>query len=257
MIKLATWNVNSLKVRLEQVLEWLEQSQTDILAIQETKLEDAAFPRHAFEEAGFDVLYRGQKTYNGVAWISRLEMSDPLDAFPGYMDEQKRVLAATVNDIRLINVYVPNGQSVDSDKYQYKLGWLEAMQEFIKQEMAKYSKIVVVGDFNIAPQDIDVHDPKQWEGSVLVSQPERLAFMKLLRQGLVDSLRAHHPQEAMYSWWDYRAAAFRRGLGLRIDHVLLSQELMADCVHSGIDINPRKHSRPSDHAPVWVTLNNL
>jgi exodeoxyribonuclease-3 len=255
MIKLATWNVNSLKVRLEQVLEWLEQSQTDILAIQETKLEDASFPKEAFEEAGFEVLYRGQKTYNGVAWISRFSMSEPVDVFPEFADEQKRILATTVNDLRLINFYVPNGQSVDSEKYRYKLAWLEAMQDFIQQEMTKYDKVVVVGDFNIAPEDLDVHDPKQWEGSVLVSHQERLAFMKLLRRGLVDGVRLHHPAESLYSWWDYRAAAFRRGLGLRIDHVLLSPSLRPYCMNSGIDVTPRKHSRPSDHAPVWVTLN--
>lgn len=256
MLKLATWNVNSLKVRLDQVLQWLEESQTDILAIQETKLEDSAFPKAAFEEAGFDVIYRGQKTYNGVAWVSRFTMTDCSDSFPGFEDEQKRVLATTIGDIRLINFYVPNGQSLDSDKYQYKLAWLDAMQEFMKQQIAQYEKIIVVGDFNIAPEDCDVHDPKQWEGSVLVSDSERLAFQKLLRLGLVDSVRFHHQDKTLYSWWDYRAAAFRRGLGLRIDHILLSPALMAETMASGIDVEPRKHERPSDHAPVWVTLNH-
>jgi exodeoxyribonuclease-3 len=255
MIKLATWNVNSLKVRLEQVLEWLEESQTDILALQETKLEDHAFPKEAFEEAGFEVAFRGQKTYNGVAWISRFPIEDCTDKFPGFEDAQKRILATTIQDTRVINFYIPNGQSVDSDKYQYKLAWLEAMLEFIREEQKRHSKIVIVGDFNIAPEDIDVHDPKQWEGSVLVSPDERLAFQKLLRQGFVDGLRLHHHQDNLYSWWDYRAAAFRRGMGLRIDHILLSGALVESCVASGIDTKPRTHSRPSDHTPVWVTLN--
>ncbi len=254
MIKLATWNVNSLKVRLEQVLDWLEESQTDILALQETKLEDVAFPKEAFEARGYEVVFRGQKTYNGVAWISRFPIEDCRDTFLDFADEQKRILATTIAGIRVINFYIPNGQALDSSKYTYKLAWLEAMLDFVRDEMKKHPKVVVVGDFNIAPEDIDVHDPKQWEGGVLVSDPERLAFQKLLRYGLIDGIRMHHPsQDNLYSWWDYRAAAFRRQMGLRIDHILLSSTL--HCMASGIDINPRKHPRPSDHAPVWVSLN--
>ena len=255
MIKIASWNVNSLKVRLEQVLDWLKESQTDILALQETKCEDAMFPKEVFEEAGFEVEFRGQKTYNGVAWISRFPMQDAEDAFIDFADEQKRILATTVKDIRLINFYIPNGQSVGSNKYEYKLAWLDSMQAFINQQMSKYPNVVVVGDFNIAPQDIDVHDPKQWEGQVLVSPAERMAFEDLLRQGLVDGIRLHNPQDNLYSWWDYRAAAFRRQMGLRIDHILLSRDLSNKCVASGVDVKPRTHDRPSDHTPVWVTLN--
>ena len=256
MIKLATWNVNSLKVRLEQVLDWLEESQTDILALQETKLEDVAFPKEAFEARGYEVVFRGQKTYNGVAWISRFPIEDCRDTFLDFADEQKRILATTIAGIRVINFYIPNGQALDSSKYTYKLAWLEAMLDFVRDEMKNHTKVVVVGDFNIAPEDIDVHDPKKWEGEVLVSEPERLAFQKLLRYGLIDSIRMHHPsQDNLYSWWDYRAAAFRRQMGLRIDHILLSASLSSHCMASGIDNNPRKHPRPSDHAPVWVSLN--
>lgn len=255
MFKLATWNVNSLKVRLPQVLDWLESSQTDALALQETKLEDMAFPKEAFEEAGYEVMFRGQKTYNGVAWISRHSMSDAVDAFPGFQDEQKRVLAVTIQQMRFINVYIPNGQSLDSTKYTYKLQWLEAFIGFVRQELQKYPKLAIVGDFNIAPEDIDVHDPKMWFGQVLVSEPERQAFSQLLRNGMVDIVRQLHPQdENLHSWWDYRAAAFRRGMGLRIDHILLSQALAEQGMSSGIDKEPRKNERPSDHTPVWVTL---
>lgn len=254
MLKIATWNVNSLKVRLDQVLDWLEDSQTDFLALQEIKLENDAFPKDVFEEAGYFVQFNGQKTYNGVAWISRLPMEDVTTALPGFEDDQKRVLAVTVQDMRLINFYVPNGQSLDSDKYQYKLAWLNSMIDFIADELKKYPKLVIVGDFNIAPTDEDVHDPKMWEGSVLVSQEERQLFSRLLRLGLVDAIRMQHPDSTIYSWWDYRAAAFRRGMGLRIDHILLSEPLLSQIMASGVDINPRKHERPSDHAPVFLTL---
>lgn len=255
MFKIATWNVNSLKVRLPQVLDWLEDSQIDVLGIQETKLEDSAFPKEYFEEAGYEVSFLGQKTYNGVAWISRHPMEDRIDALPDFVDEQKRVLAVTIKGIRYINFYIPNGQAVDSPKYQYKLAWLEKMLEFVQQQVQKYPQVVILGDFNIAPEDIDVYDPKQWFGEVLVSEPERLAFEKLKRLGLVDIVRQLHPDEDnLYSWWDYRAAAFRRGMGLRIDHILISQNLVKDCIAAGVDKEPRKHERPSDHAPVWLTL---
>lgn len=254
MLKIASWNVNSLKVRLEQVLDWLESSQTDILGLQETKLENHAFPKEAFEEAGFEVIYNGQKTYNGVAWISRKPMSDPETALTNYKDEQKRVLAVSVGDLRLINFYIPNGQSVGSDKYAYKLEWLHAMHEYVQEQLKKYKHVVVVGDFNIAPEDRDVHDPKLWEGQVLVSDAERQAFQQLIQYGLGDAVRLHHKEDNLYSWWDYRAAAFRRQMGLRIDHILMSADLLSDCIASGIDSVPRKHDRPSDHAPVWATL---
>jgi len=254
VIKIASWNVNSLKVRLEQVLQWLEDSQTDILGVQETKLEDAAFPREAFEEAGYEVIYSGQKAYNGVAWISRFPIEDVEIGFPEFVDEQKRVLAATIAGFRCINFYIPNGQALDSPKYEYKLAWLEAMLDFIAEQRQQHDKLIILGDFNIAPDDLDVHDPKVWEGSVLVSPPERLKFQQLLRQDMHDALRFLHPQSTIYSWWDYRAHAFRRGMGLRIDHILVSANLLSGLAASGVDLEPRRHSRPSDHAPVWVSL---
>ena len=255
MFKIATWNVNSLKVRLDQVLDWLEDSQTDVLALQETKLEDIAFPREAFEDAGYEVMFRGQKTYNGVAWISRHPMSEVMDGFLDFVDDQKRVLAVTVNDIRLINFYVPNGQSIDSSKYEYKLNWLKSMNDFIHDELKKYPKLAVVGDFNIAPDDIDVYDPKQWFGQVLVSEPERMAFSKLLRQGLIDIVRMKHPQEDnLYSWWDYRDGSFHKGHGMRINLVLTSASVAKRTTSSVIDRNARKGEKPSDHAPVMITV---
>lgn len=254
MLKIASWNVNSLKVRLEQVLDWLEESQTDILALQETKMEDAAFPKEVFSNLGYEVSFSGQKTYNGVAIISRSPQTDIETRFPDFMDEQKRILAATVNGIRIINFYVPNGQSLDSNKYQYKLEWLEHMNAFVDKQLKTHHDCVVLGDFNIAPNDNDVHDPKLWQDSVLVSDAERLQFHQLLRLGMVDAIRQHHPDSELYSWWDYRAAAFRRGMGLRIDHVLISDALSSGCQASGIDIEARRHERPSDHAPVWVVL---
>lgn len=254
MLKLASWNVNSLKIRLEQVLSWLDSSRTDILAVQETKLLDENFPRTAFEEKGYTVFFSGQKTYNGVAIISRYPLSDILTDIPDLEDPQRRILMTTVAGIRLINLYVPNGSELTSDKYQYKLNWLQKVTDFIQLQMSVYSKVAVVGDFNIAPEDRDVHDPAEWEGSVLVSDAERQAFMRLLKLGLYDSFRSFNQQEQAFSWWDYRAAAFRRNRGLRIDHILLSQELNHVCRQSVIDKEPRKAERPSDHAPVWVEL---
>ena len=254
MLKIASWNVNSLKVRLEQVLAWLDASQTDILAIQETKMTDDCFPREAFTNLGYEVCISGQKTYNGVAIISRLPQADIETRFPDLMDDQKRMIAATINGLRIINVYIPNGQSLDSNKYQYKLEWLDHMHAFVRQQLATYPECVLLGDFNIAPEDIDVHDPLHWSGSVLVSDAERLHFNKLLSLGMVDVVRKHHADSVLYSWWDYRAAAFRRGMGLRIDHVLMTATLSTRAQASGIDIETRRHERPSDHAPVWVAL---
>lgn len=252
MIKLASWNVNSLKVRLEQVLEWMKSSQTDILALQETKLTDENFPITAFE--GYHVVYTGQKTYNGVAIISRYPLTDLVMEIDNFDNEQRRFIAVTVAGFRLINLYVPNGSDLASDKYPYKLNWLRNITTYIAQELRAHPKLAVVGDFNIAPEDKDVHDPLLWQGQVLVSPPEREAFAALLALGLQDSFRNFHQEDKVYSWWDYRQAAFRRNMGLRIDHVLLSEPLGSLCVHSGIDKEPRKSERPSDHAPVWVEL---
>jgi len=254
VLKLASWNVNSLKVRLEQVLAWLDSSQVDILALQETKLTDENFPIAAFIEMGFHVVFSGQKTYNGVAIISRQPIQDAVTDVPDLADPQRRILAATIGDIRLINLYVPNGAEVGSDKYNYKLTWLPHVTAFIKQQLIQYPRVAVVGDFNIAPDDRDVHDPKEWEGCVLVSPLERQAFIELLALGLHDSFRNFTQGEQLFSWWDYRAAGFRRNRGLRIDHILLSDALNRDCLTSVIDKEPRRAVRPSDHAPVWVEI---
>ncbi|KTD42516.1 exodeoxyribonuclease III [Legionella quateirensis] len=254
MFKLASWNVNSLKVRLEQVLDWLESTQTDVLAMQETKLIDENFPAAAFLEKGYHVVFSGQKTYNGVAVVSRQPITEVMTDIPGFEDPQRRILAVTIGELRLINLYVPNGADLTSDKYQYKLGWLEKVTSFIQQQLLLYPKMAVVGDFNIAPEDRDVHDPVEWEGCVLVSPAERQAFSELLASGLHDSFRNFEQEENVFSWWDYRAAGFRRNRGLRIDHVLLSHELNQLCRQSRIDKEPRKAERPSDHAPVWVEL---
>ncbi|MFT4058065.1 MAG: exodeoxyribonuclease III [Legionella sp.] len=254
MIKLASWNVNSLKIRLEQVLQWFDTSKTDILALQETKLSNENFPEKAFIDKGLHIAFSGQKTYNGVAVISRYPITDVSVTAPNLDDPQRRILAVTTAGIRLINLYVPNGSELISDKYQYKLDWLQKITVFIQQQLETHSKLAVVGDFNIAPDDRDVHSPKEWVGHVLVSPAEREAFAKILQLGLHDSFRNFIQEETIYSWWDYRVAAFRRNRGLRIDHVLLSQQLQDLCTKSSIDIEPRKVERPSDHAPVWVEL---
>ncbi|USQ13417.1 exodeoxyribonuclease III [Legionella lytica] len=254
MLKLASWNVNSLKIRLEQVLAWMDSSQMDILAVQETKLTDENFPESSFTEMGYHVVYAGQKTYNGVAVISRYPITEVVTDIPALDDPQRRILAVTVAGIRLINLYVPNGSELTSDKYEYKLNWLQKVSSFIQQQLSAYTQVAVVGDFNIAPEDRDVHDPAEWEGCVLVSPPEREAFSGLLQLGLHDSFRNFEQPEKTFSWWDYRAAGFRRNRGLRIDHVLLNQGLNALCRSSNIDVEPRKAERPSDHAPAWVEL---
>jgi exodeoxyribonuclease-3 len=249
-MKLATWNVNSLKVRLPHVLDWLSANQPDVLCLQETKLEDANFPQAEIEAAGYRALFSGQKTYNGVALLSRSEGKDVVAGIPGFPDEQKRVLAATYGDMRVICAYFPNGQSLDSDKYQYKLRWLQALTDWLHRELEKAPKLALLGDYNIAPEDRDVHDPAAWEGNVLVSPRERAAFQALTEMGLQDAFRLFEQPEASFSWWDYRMAAFRRNLGLRIDHILLTTPLAQTCSACWIDKAPRKLERPSDHAPV-------
>ncbi|WP_367607508.1 exodeoxyribonuclease III [Legionella sp. W05-934-2] len=255
MLNLASWNVNSLKVRLPHVLDWLADKQTDILALQETKLIDENFPHAVIEEKGYYVCFSGQKTYNGVAILSRFPMHDVETDVPGLIDPQRRILAATINNIRVINLYVPNGASLDSDKYSYKLDWLKHVSQYVHDQLEKYDYLAVVGDFNIAPSDLDVHDPKEWVECVLVSQKEREAFANLLNMGLVDSFRHQNPDSPTYSWWDYRAASFRRNRGLRIDHILTSPLLTEKLKETGIDKEPRKWEQPSDHAPVWASFN--
>lgn len=249
-MRIATWNVNSLKVRLPQVIAWLETHQPDALCLQETKTEDSSFPLDDIEKTGYRVVYAGQKTYNGVAILSKAAAGETVVAIPGFDDPQKRVLAATINGVRVVCLYVPNGQSVGSDKYQYKLAWLQAVTTWLKNELATHAKLVVVGDFNIAPADIDVHDPKAWEGQVLCSDAERAALQQLLAIGLKDSLRMLEPDTQIFTWWDYRMNAFKRKMGLRIDHILVSDALAAQCRACAVDLEPRRHERPSDHAPV-------
>ncbi|MEW6313998.1 MAG: exodeoxyribonuclease III [Pseudomonadota bacterium] len=253
-MKIATWNVNSLKVRLPQVLDWLAANQPDALCLQETKLEDAAFPSAEIEVAGYHAAFAGQKTYNGVAILSKVPAANVVRAIPDFTDEQKRVLAATVAGVRMICLYVPNGQSVDSDKYQYKLRWLAALCAWLKAELAHHPQLAVLGDFNIAPEDRDVYDPQAWAGQVLCSESERAAFRELLALGFKDAFRLFEQSEKSYTWWDYRMMAFRRNMGLRIDHVLLSETLAARCTAARIDREPRKHERPSDHVPVLVEI---
>ena len=253
-MKLATWNVNSLKVRLPHVIDWLSQHQPEILCLQETKLTDDNFPITELAAAGYRAVFTGQKTYNGVAILSKQPGEEVIAAIPGFADEQKRVIAATYGDVRVVSVYVPNGDTVGSEKYQYKLTWLPALTQWLQQQLSDYKKLVVLGDFNIAPEDRDVYDPKSWEGSVLCSQLERAAFMDLLNLGLSDSFRLFEQPEKSYTWWDYRMMAFRLNRGLRIDHILLSNELARSCISCQIDKSPRKLERPSDHAPVRVEL---
>ena len=247
----ATWNVNSLRQRLSQVLDWLRREQPDVLAIQETKLSDHEFPVMDFADIGYQPLINGQKSYNGVALLSRHRMTRPVTELPGDPDDlQRRVLGAACGPLYLLDLYVPNGAEVGSDKYRYKLAWLERLQDFTAGLLEQEENLVLLGDFNIAPEPRDVHDPAQWEGRVLFSEPERQAFRDLLATGLCDTFRLFEQEEQSFSWWDYRMAAFRRNLGLRIDHILASPELCKHCRASTIDKTPRGWERPSDHAPV-------
>jgi len=252
-MKIATWNVNSLKVRLPHLLGWLAEQQPDVVCLQETKQQDADFPHAELQAAGYHSVCSGQKTYNGVAILSREPIADVRTGIPDFADEQKRVIAATIADVRIVCVYVPNGQSVDSDKYQYKLNWLAALTAWLKDELAKHPKLALLGDYNIAPEDRDVHDPQAWQGNVLVSEPEREAFKGLAALGLRDAFRLFEQDAKSYSWWDYRMLAFRRNQGLRIDHILISEALQ--CTACVINKAPRKLERPSDHTPVIAEVN--
>jgi exodeoxyribonuclease-3 len=253
-LTLATWNVNSLRVRLPHLGEWLAANPLDVVALQETKIVDDDFPRAEIEALGLHPVYSGQRTYNGVAILAREPPADVVAGIPGFADEQKRVLAATVSGVRVIDVYVPNGQEVGSEKFEYKLRWLEALRAYVADELARHPRLVVLGDFNIAPEDRDVHDPKAWEGSVHVSEPERAALRALEACGLRDCFRLFEQPEKSYSWWDYRMMAFRRNAGLRIDLILASAELAGKCAASRIDKEPRRLERPSDHTPVLATF---
>ena len=253
-MKLVTWNVNSLKVRLPQVLQWLEANPVDVLCLQETKLTDDKFPQAEIEAAGYHVAFSGQKTYNGVAILSRHAIENVQKNNPLFEDTQQRIIAATIQDMRIVCAYVPNGQALDSDKYPYKLSWLASLQEWIKQEMQQYPALALLGDYNIAPEDRDVYDPAAWEGQNLVSPPERAALQALIELGLKDSFRLFEQTDKSFSWWDYRQLGFRLNKGMRIDHILLSAQLAARCTSCVIDKTPRKWEQPSDHAPVIATL---
>lgn len=251
---LATWNVNSLRVRLPHLEAWLASAHIDALALQETKLRDEEFPASELERLGLPGVWHGQRTYNGVALLARSQVTDVVRGIPGHDDEQARVIAGTVEGVRIIDVYVPNGQSVGSDKYAYKLKWFEALRKYLVDAMRVHEKLVVLGDFNVAPEDRDVHDPKAWEGEVLVSPAERACLSYLIDLGLVDVFRSFPQPEKSYSWWDYRAAAFRRNAGLRIDLILASPQLAKACTACRIDPGPRRAERPSDHTPVIATF---
>ena len=253
-MRLVTWNVNSLKVRLPHLLQWLTDNPVDIVCLQETKLTDDKFPEADIVAAGYHVIFSGQKTYNGVAILSKLPITDVVKNNPRFEDEQQRILAATIDGIRIVCAYVPNGQSLDSDKYQYKLRWLDALALWLAEELQANPNLAVLGDYNIAPDDRDVHDPIAWQGQVLVSPPERSAFERLLALGLTDSFRLFEQADKSFSWWDYRQLGFRLNKGMRIDHVLLSAPLAARCTACVIDRVPRKWEQPSDHTPVIATL---
>ena len=249
-MKVATWNVNSMNVRQGHVIEWLEANRPDVLAIQEIKQLSENFPADALAELGYQSIANGQKTYNGVAVVSRHPMTEPVSAIPDFDDPQRRVLAVTIDGLRLINLYVPNGSEVGSEKYEYKLAWLAALREFLADEIAAHEKVVVLGDFNIAPADADVYDPVKWGDAILCSPDERRALGRLLDLGLSDVFRKFEHPENVFSWWDYRAAGFRRNAGLRIDLILTSAAMTGRCTSSYVDKEPRAWDRPSDHAPV-------
>jgi len=253
-MKIASWNVNSLNVRLPHVSTWLGSHAPDVVALQETKLEDAKFPDTELAALGYRSVFAGQKTYNGVAILAREEPRDVVAEIPGMGDPQKRLIAATVGGVRIVNLYVVNGQAVGSEKFAYKLDWLAKVRDWLAEEMQRHPHMVVLGDFNIAPQDRDVHDPAAWHEQVLCSTPERAALDRLLGLGLSDSFRLFEQEAAQYSWWDYRQGGFRRNLGLRIDLILASDALRARCRASSIDRLPRTWERPSDHAPVLLEL---
>lgn len=251
-MKIATWNVNSIRQRLSHVKDWLQAEQPDVLALQEIKTVTENFPAAEFEALGYHCAVDGQKAYNGVALLSRVAPGEVSCGLANFEDEQKRVLAATFDGVRVFNLYVPNGQSVGSDKYTYKLRWLSALRDQLADELTRHPRIAVVGDFNIAPEDRDVHDPEAWRGQILCSDAERERLGALLGLGYVDVFRQFPQPEKAFSWWDYRAAAFRRNVGLRIDLILASPVLAASCSATGIDSRPRGLEQPSDHAPVWA-----
>lgn len=249
-LKIASWNVNSLRVRLPHLQTWIAHEQPDVIALQEIKVEDKDFPMAEITALGYHAVFNGQKTYNGVALLSKRPLEKIEKIFSGFSDEQRRMIAGSVGDVRIVNVYVPNGSSVGSDKYEYKLNWLKELRLYLRAQLSCFPKLMVLGDFNIAPDDRDVHDPKAWEGNVLVSPLERASFQELIAEGLVDAFRLFEQEKGHYTWWDYRLNAFKRNLGLRIDHILMSHALETQCSECRIDKTPRSWERPSDHTPI-------
>ena len=255
MLKIASWNVNSLKVRLEQVITWLQFSNCDILAIQELKMDNDSFPKDIFIQNGYHCIFNGQKTYNGVAIISKFPIHDIVYDIPDFVDHQKRVVSATINNIRIICAYVVNGESIESDKFIYKMFWLKNFRKYIQENLNFNKNLIVLGDFNIAPDDIDVYDVNKWQNNILFTDEEKKAFHDLLDLGLYDSFRLVNRDLKQYTWWDYRNFSFKRNLGVRIDHILISENLKQYINSCSIDIKPRQNDRPSDHTPIILELN--
>jgi exodeoxyribonuclease III len=257
-VRIATWNVNSLRIRLPHLLDWLRSREPDVMCLQETKTEDHDFPLAEIQAAGYQAVYCGQKAYNGVAILARTALTDVQHGIPNFPDDPKRVIAATVDarsgPLRLLCLYAPNGEAPGTEKYAYKLRWYQALAAWLVPELERRPRLAVLGDLNIAPEPRDVHDPKRWEGKIHFSEPERAAFREVLKVGLRDAFRLFDQPEKQFTWWDYRLNAFQRGWGLRIDHILLSPELAGLCKACGIDTEPRKRERPSDHAPVIADL---
>ena len=253
-MKIATWNINSLSVRLPQVLDWLQSHQPDVLVLQETKLTDDKFPHAELQQAGWQAQCFGQRTYNGVALLSRQPASEPVHNIPGFADAQARVISASVEGLRVVGAYFPNGQEPGSDKFAYKMAWLEALESWLRAQITRHPNLVLMGDFNIAPEDRDVYDPEAWRGKIHCTDEERAHFRNLVGLGLVDSFRLFEQAPKSWSWWDYRNLAFRRNQGLRIDHILVSESLKSSVLSCSIDKTPRRNERPSDHAPVLAEL---
>ena len=253
-MRVASWNVNSLRVRLPHLLDWLREAKPDVACLQETKTEDAGFPVAELRDAGYHAVYCGQRAYNGVAILSRNPIADVAHGIPDFADDLKRCIAGTVHGMRIVCLYAPNGEAPGTDKYAYKLRWYEALARWMRELLPRTPKLAVLGDMNVAPEDRDVHDPKRWLGKIHVSEPERAALRKVMGVGLADAFRLFPQPEKSFSWWDYRLRAFERGWGLRIDLALLPPALAKQCTASTIDLGPRKRERPSDHAPVILDL---
>ncbi len=252
-MKLATWNVNSIRARLERVIAWIEAHRPDVLCLQETKVSDDVFPADELRALGYELAFHGQRTYNGVAILSRTPLTDVVRGFgDGADDAQARLIAATTAGVRIMSVYVPNGESVGSEKFAYKLGWMERLRRYVAAQATPAMPAVLCGDFNVAPAPLDVYDPVAWDGHVLFSAEERAALARIVESGLVDLVRTMHPTEPMFTWWDYRMLAFPKGRGLRIDHLLVTPALAARAGASGVDRESRKGKQPSDHAAVWA-----